>query len=672
MFSVLDHMQYSGDIFLINPGRQELWGRRCYPDFASLPARVDHAAVLVSENSVLNVLRDGAANGLGFATIYGTGFGEGADPESHARGRELQSFVAEREVRVCGPNCMGFVSFPARAASYPARFPLARSGPVGGVFHSGGALQYFVRSGADRGVGFSHLVSSGNEIDIDLTDYANLLIDDPNTSTIVLVIEGIRKPDAFLTMAGRALAAGKPLVVMKTGRSKRAQVMAQSHTGALAGDDLVFDAVCERYGIIRCGSFDDLLETVVALQVAPPRGGRGAFAFTSGGLVSNFLDQAELEGVEIPDLQAETVSALVAQLPPSATADNPADFGGGATNDEGLFASLCQTMASDPGIDFLAIHGTLPNAPGEGLIRDPETLTRLREAVGKPVYALGRMAHSVSDYGREFQASGGVPFLHGIPASIRALSAIGRYGARSGDAVPSLPPSPAGGGSLDGSALERALRDHRIPLPLSRITADVDEAVAAASDIGYPVVLKIISADVSHKTEAGGVLLGLRNEEDVRRGAESLRQSLARYRPDASLDGFLVQEMASGTELLIGVREDPQFGPFMVVGLGGIFAEILRDVAIRLLPVSPTDIHAMLGELRGGEILNGARGRALADKEAIVDTALGLQSLFLDHRSALSDIEINPLMVRPAGSGAVAVDVRVARKEAAPDVAAER
>jgi len=284
--------KYPGRVFLVNPRQQEVWGERCFPSLRELPERVDHAMVIVPAPAVAGVLEDASAAGVTSATVYAAAMGDGHDPESKKRGAWLKDFLNRSKMRIAGPNCMGAHSYHERMFAYPntelGRFP---AGSVGAIFQSGGTLQFWLRTGADRGLRFSYGITSGNEADLDLADYLNFLVDDPDTHQIALFIEGIRRPDAFMHAAGRALAVGKPVTAIKTGATAKSRSAAQSHTGAIGGDYAAYLAMCERYGIVNCRSLDDMLETCLAFgSHRLPKGPLIGFVTTSGGTVDLLCD----------------------------------------------------------------------------------------------------------------------------------------------------------------------------------------------------------------------------------------------------------------------------------------------------------------------------------------------------------------------------------------------
>ena len=657
IFSNLRQFGYGGRIVLVNPRQQTVFGEPCLPSLRQLSEPVDHAMVIVPAPHVPEVLSDAEAAGVKSATVYASSVGDGESDASRERGAWLKNFVATSRLRVSGPNCMGSYSFREKLFAYPnTELCNVPPGPVGGLFQSGGTLQFWLKSAAERGLRFSYAVSSGNEADLDLADYLDFLVDDPYTKQIVLFIEGIRRPQAFMHAAGRALAAAKPVLAIKTGATARSRSAARSHTGAIGGDYAAYLAMCERYGMVNCRSLDDLLETALAFQCGRlPKGPRIGFVTTSGGTVDLLLDYAETEGATIPEFSAATNAALLPYMQEGIAPKNPLDTGI-PTNLKDA-ADQIEIVARDPQVDMVAWASPLPGK-GDNW-KDVHEIRRVLDATAKPVIAFGRMAHQVPPEGLEVQDKAGIPFLQRQQPVLRALNALWFYAQRTGRAPAALQAAPAT--DLTPETLDATLARYGITLPQSRAVNSAEAAADAAAAIGLPVALKIRSADIVHKTEAGGVKLDLKNRQDVLDAADALVKAAHAAHPKAKIDGFLVQQMVSGIETIVGVHSDPLYGPLLLVGSGGIFVELVRDAAQRLLPVAARDVTAMIDTLKLAPLLAGYRGRPAADRAALEASALGLARFYLDHRAHIAEIEINPLMVSP--QGAVAVDVRVAWRE---------
>lgn len=662
IFDNLGHCGFPARVYLVNPRRSEIWGEKVYPNFAAIPETVDLALTIIPAPFIPETLAEGAAHGLKCALIYAARFGEGGDAEGAARADAVRDLCARHGLRVSGPNCMGSVALRERLLLYPAaRVRTLPVGPVGVVFQSGGTFQFWLQQAATRGLGFSYAVSSGNELDLDLADYINFMVEDEHTRIIACMVEGVRRPEAFMAAAAKALAAEKPLLVVKLGRSQRGREAAASHTGALAGDDAVFDAVCRKYGVLRCPTLDDLIEGCLAFAAGRlPRGPRIAIAGYSGGAKGLLLDYANAEGAELAQLAPETAAQLKPRIDPGLPPENPLDVGAGTGVQAKKFSAICRIVCADPGVDLFIIQGQLPFTAEEPY--SPEPFLDVMAATDKPVIAYGRTAQNVTDAGRAFQSKVGVPFIQGLPETIRAAQNLVRYGAALTAGIAPLPPQGGRAGDLGDGALAKLLTAYGLPEPRSARAETPHQAATAAAAIGFPVAVKILSPQALHKTEVGGVALGLSDGAAVTAAAEAMARGLQTHHPGAAVTGFLVQEMVDGLEMIVGVREDPLYGPVMVAGLGGVLVEALNDVAIRLLPVDEAMAAEMLGGLAGAKLLGPFRGRPARDVAALTRAMAGLSRIFLDHRPYLSDLEINPLVVLGQGAGVRAVDVRPVRR----------
>ena len=472
------------------------------------------------------------------------------------------------------------------------------------------------------------------------------------------MIESIRRPHAFLAAARRAFDAEKPVIMVKLGGSERGKIQARTHTGAVAVDDDVFNAACQRYGIMRCRDIDEMVDFALAfLPARYPAGKRVAVVTTSGGAVGLTLDAVAAAGASLAQFTPESVAEMEALVPDDVDVDNPMDAGSTLAQDVERFCKLGKLFAADPNVDVLAVQMRLP-LPGDK-ITTPEPYIDLRQSTDKPVLGFTRMIHNVDETYRKFQADSGMPFMQGIPATLRAMQGLVTYAERRRKGIPALPEPAGNRQNLGSAALGRALAAFGVTPPSEAVASSPAEAASRAAAIGFPVALKIVSAEISHKTEIGGVRLGLHDEDAVIRAAQDLEKVMAGH----DLGGFLVQEMVDGLETIVGVREDEQFGPIVLVGLGGVFVELMRDVSLRLAPVAADEVRDMVNELRGAQAFGEFRGRAARDLDAFANAAAGLATFFLDHRPWLSEIEINPLIVLAAGEGVRAVDIRPVLKQ---------
>jgi acetate---CoA ligase (ADP-forming) len=645
--------KFPGNIYLINPNYTEIFDDKCYPNLAALPEVPEHLLMLIPTRAVLGTIEEAAKLGTKAATIYSAGFGEGDDAKGRERAQAMKELCDRTGFVICGPNCMGSFSLPEGLWSFPTPVPLLKKGPVGLIFQSGGSLGNWVKGASERGIGFTYAVSSGNEVSLDLVDYLSFLVDQPDTKVITLMVEGVRRPREFMAVAEQALKKNKPILVVKLGRSEMGRRQAISHTGALAGADEVFDAVCHGLGLIRVPTLEDLTEMTLAFMPGRfPRGSRAAIVVNSGGMKGLLCDHCDELKTNLAQLSDKTKQAVRPLIPEELVVENPLECGVAGFGDEQGFINIVKLHAEDNGVDLLAIHGELPR----GEKRDPQLFKNLAAATDKPILAFARSTYSCTDESRVYQGEAGIPFLQAIKPTLRAVAGLGLYGERLQTGIPSLPPGSGKLADLDSDPFNSLLQSRGLTLPRQALVSTPAEAAAKAKEIGFPVALKLIAPEVTHKTESGAVVLGLNSAEEVEAQG---KRFLSLAKGSAKL---LVQEMVQGTEIILGARTDPQYGPFMIVGLGGIFVEVLKDVAVRLLPVSEAEAWAMLKELKGYRILEGLRGQPPRDTAALVKAMVGLSDIFAAHREHLSDLEFNPIMLRAEGQGLAAVDVRMIRK----------
>jgi acyl-CoA synthetase (NDP forming) len=405
--------------------------------------------------------------------------------------------------------------------------------------------------------------------------------------------------------------------------------------------------------MVRCPTLEDLTGMTLAFMAGRfPQGSRAAIVVNSGGMKGLICDHCDELKTNLAQLGENTKEAVRPLIPPELAVENPLECGVAGFGDEQGFINIVKLHAQDEGVDLLAIHGELPR----GQQRGAATFKSLAEATDKPVLAFARSTYSCLDESRAFQEEAGLPFLQGIKPTLRALAGLGMYGERRQRGVPRLPAANGNPADLEGERLNALLQAQGITLPKQAMAGNATDAGARAKEIGFPVALKLVTPEIVHKTESGAVVLGLRSAEEVSaEGQKLLSKTLGKGQ-------LLIQRMVQGTEVILGARTDPQYGPFLMVGLGGIFVEVLKDVAIRLLPVNAEEAREMLRELRGFRVLGGVRGQPPRDVDALVRAMVGLSEIFAAHRKHLSDLEINPLIVGAKGTGVAAVDVRLVRK----------
>jgi acetate---CoA ligase (ADP-forming) len=671
---------YEGEVFGVTPRHQEVLGCPCYPTLDAIPGGVDKAIVVVPSNLVLDVLGQAERAQVAAVNIITSGFGEQSDDEAHRRQEQIRDFARRTGIRVVGPNCLGIISTPAKMVAKSGAYSNVRRGPIGIVFQSGLLAYSAVIPPLDREFGYTYVVTTGNEADLDATDFMRYCVEDDETQVVGCFIEQFRDPQKLLRVAEMAAERRKPLVVLKVGRSDAGKRAAQAHTGSLVGSDAIADAIMRQYGIVRVYNLDEMIETLAVFHAKRlPKGPGVGTIFVSGGACGLVADLSQDLGVSLPQLAPETVAKLTPVIPEYGTVGNPLDTTGQAATQPEIMEGSIVSMAEDPNIHTVIYGQAYPSRvdlqtpTGEVLRAMPERFP------DKNFFIMSLVTGRVQD-GRRYDQDpveptmkwDGVPFLQGAENGLRAVRSLIRYAefqrTRQAEARPSGVESSMAKearalvAAANGKPLvERAAKDllalYGIPVTRERLARNAEEAVAAAREIGYPVALKIESPDIAHKTEAGGVLLNIADDGAAREGFETVIANAWKYKPEAQLGGVLVQEMVTGgRELILGMTRDPAYGPAVAVGLGGIFVEVLKDVALGVPPLTERDSRAMLGQLRGAAILEGTRGAAPADTDAVVDILGKFSQLCLDLRDVVGEIDINPLLVFDQGAGARVVD----------------
>jgi acyl-CoA synthetase (NDP forming) len=656
----LEKYGYRHDILPVNPRYQSIGRYRCFPDIRSLPHAPDVAIVLVGSSRVPEMVKDLGAIGTGAAIVLAGGFGE-SGAEGMARQHGLKT--AAGNMRLLGPNTIGLVNVTdgiALSASAALQINELVPGSVALVSQSGGILGSLLSRAGAQGVGFSKLVATGNEADIDVSDLVNYLVDDPATKVIALYLEGLRKPRQFRQAALRAAAAGKPIVAFKVGRSESGIQSASSHTGALAGSDVVYDALFRQLGIIRALQFSDLLDIPLALSSGRRLKGRRVAVVTStGGAASLVADAVGLAGFETPAPDPTTAGRLKALNIPDAVLDrNPIDVTLAGVKSE-YFRDVIDSVLESPSYDAVAV------ILGSSSITEPETVgVPLRDCFArtdKPFVVFA--SPSAPDAVRHLNLAG-IPTFAAPEACATALSAMWRVhrAASPHTGEPVLPVAVGADvqcllrpGPLNEYESKALFGKFGIPVTREVCAATSEEAASAAAGFDGNVVVKILSRDVLHKSEVGGVAVNI-SPRDVAatctRMAEAFSSATSR-----DPEGFLVQELVTGAiELILGFTDDKQLGPSILLGMGGIAAELYKDTAVRLAPLSRADAEEMINELKSAPLLRGFRGRPVADADALIDAMLAFSNMVSSIGKSLLEAEINPLFVLPRGSGVKAAD----------------
>lgn len=654
---------FSGQVYPVNPRHQEVQGLPAFPHISDVPEAVDLAIVAVPAPSVVGTVEACAARGVRVAVIYSAGFAE-----MGAEGRRLQqrlgAIAAETGLRIVGPNCLGVYNselgfFATFSTTLEDGFPAP--GGVALVSQSGAYGSHLSLLATRRRIGIRFFVTTGNECDVDVAETIGWLARQPDISVIVAYIEGVADRDRLLESLALARERGKPVVLQKVGRSEIGADAVRSHTATLAGSDAVYDGVFRQFGVHRARDAEEMLDVAYAASFgAFPASRRVALMSISGGVGVQMADEAVACGLDVTPMSDRAQARLKAQLP-YASPRNPVDITAQAFNDLGLIRSNLDVILEEDAYDAVVAFFTFAAAaeamvePVREILQDarrrhPDRLLVL-SIVGPP------------DVVQHYEAAG-CPVFEDPSRAVRAVAALARLAesfertASAPAVAPAtipLPPPPIG-----ETAARRIFADAGLPVIESRLCGTARDAAEAAAELGFPVALKIASPDIAHKSDMGGVALDLGTPEAVAQAFTALVAAARSARPGAHVEGILVSPMVTGgIEMILGVQQDPTFGPVVMCGLGGVFVEILADVSFRPAPFDAAEAHRMLRELRGYPLLAGARGRPPGDVDALAAALAALSRFAAAHAERLESAELNPVVVRPSGQGVVALDALI-------------
>jgi acetyltransferase len=661
-----------GKVFPINPKAKEILGYPAYPNVNDVPDEIDLAVIVIPYPYVPDALRTCGEKGIPGVIIISAGFRE-AGIEGVERERELVEIAKEFNIRIIGPNVLGVLdTYTPLNASFAAGSP--PQGPIA-ITSQSGALGTAILDWAQGGsLGLSKFVSLGNKADVNEIDLLKEWSHDDNTKAILMYIEELSSGLEFLNTA-QEVAQVKPVVAIKSGVTTSGARAVSSHTGSLAGSEQAYHAAFKQAGVLRAESMEELFDMALAFGYQPPLiGKRIAIITNAGGPGILATDALERAGLSLARFEVETLQTLEQTLPDAASAANPVDVLGDARADRYQFA--LDTVAADPNVDGLIIVLT-PQAMTE-IGATAQAVCDKAAEIEKPILACFMGENRIKE-GTDILAKHGVPnypFPNRAALAFKALAEYQEIIHRPEKELTSFDVDKdtvrklfkkvwsEGRVTIGDSEAREILTAYGLPIPQSELAETPDQAIEIASKIGYPVVLKIASPDILHKTDIGGVKVGLQNSEQLRDAFDLMTYRAQRYLPEAQLWGCLVQEQipSGALEVLVGMNRDPQFGPLVTFGLGGIYVETLKDVTFRIAPFSKLEAEQMLQEIRARALLNGVRGEPAVDKQAIVDTILRIGQLVQDFPEIL-ELDINPLMVFPKNQGSIAIDMRLVLSE---------
>ncbi|MDI6029191.1 acetate--CoA ligase family protein [Corticibacterium sp. UT-5YL-CI-8] len=668
---------FKGALYPINPKREEIWGVTCYHTLEDLPEAPDHLLVISPAASIPQTLLDAAALGARSATIISAGFAELSDPASQALTKRLVEVIKETGLAVSGPNCVGNINGAhPLMTNFEDREARITPGPVALISQSGGVGMLIKRLLEERSVDCGMMVTSGSELGLTIGDYIEYAAQDEATKVIICYLEGLRDPSRFLDGCRAASRADKPVVVVKTGVSEAGREASVAHTGSLAGSIMAFDSVAAKNGVIRVATLDELVEmTEYFAHAKPVRGSRIGAMSTSGGKRGIMIDAGDAAGLFFPKLAQSTIDRLGTVLGVGSDINNPLDAGFAANVSQEAYMTSVTSLIEDPNVDMLLLEGELPRTVGSA--RREGYLHAVNELAGKsdkPIVYISVASYGFTDYTRDLRAQlPNVAYLQGSDRTCAALAAAIKYAARK---MPTDTPTrarPAGrreklhalldaalSNVLDEVSAKAVLDLYGVPLPKEAIARSAGEARTFASQIGFPVVLKVVSPDLPHKSDVGGVILNVGSADAAEQAYNDIMARVMALPGKPVVEGILVAEQVlGGVEVVLGTLVDPELGPMILFGSGGVAIELFKDFGLAACPVAEDDAEELIDRTKAGTLIGTFRGRPAMDRKAITSTMMALSDLMLDAGDRIVSIEINPFSVR--GTGGACLDALIVK-----------
>ena len=666
--------QFEGRLFPVNARRETIWGVACYKDFSSLPEKPDHVLVLVPARFAVQVIRDAAAAGARSATIVTSGFSELQDEESQKLAAELQQAIRETGLAVTGPNCLGNLSAGEKLfTNIDDRVVTMEAGPVSIAGQSGAIVMAIRQALEDRGVGVGYMVTTGNEAGLETPDLMTYFAADPSVRVIVVYLEGVRNTAIFREACKAARAAGKPVIALKLGASEGGRAAAMAHTGALAGSIETFDAISTREGVIRVRGLDELIETTECFVHAdPPKGNRLAAVTLSGGKRGLLIDAFYSAGLNFAPLSQNASDKLAKMLGPGSIVGNPLDAGFAAVVDPSVYIQSIKIMIDDPDTDIVVIDAELPKAPHELRERNLRIVDDMAGKAAKPVIYISAMSIGFTEFTKGLRKSlPNIAVMQGMDRAVGAIKSLIGYASLRKE-VPDLLSSSkasarallektlkgANGAALDEVASKRLLRAYGIPVSKEKIASSAADAVKIAKKIGFPVVAKVVSADILHKSDIGGVVLNLNSAAEVKKAFDDITARVKKLKNKPKLEGILIaQQVKADLELVVGASLDPEMGPVVLFGTGGVDIELMKDVALAGAPLDADEARQLIGRTKAGVKLKGYRGKPALHVASAVKAIIGLSNLMADAENRIASIDVNPFLINTKTG--VAVDALI-------------
>ncbi len=668
--NILSYVEDRSRVYFIHPKRETVFDVPCYKSVTDVPDTVDLMVICTSQKTVIPLLREGAKKGCGGAVVFASGYGEVGTDEGRQNEAELIAAAKELDIAIMGPNCAGYVNYIDNVQAFAfISEKRDRKGSVGVVSQSG---QLCLSLMDCPGMRFSYSISAGNGKIVQVEDYMEFLVNDENTKVVSVYIEGVKDAGKFAAVLKKAAEMKKPVVILKAGRSAKGGAIAASHTGSLSGSDASFDAVLKKFGAIRVDDLEELMAMSLMLSTLKKIPDKATFASMnlSGGETGICADVGSLNGVEYPDFTDETLKSLKEQLPSYASPNNPLDMTASLSYDADLYAGALRTVMDDPNIGMVLIGYTLLLDIADPAIHYMyQGIEKVVKEKGDACKPIAMIPFAENTRNLEYQDKLfhiGVPIL---PPPVYAFKMLRHLA----DFISYCPEEKTlelapGTGKSDQTI---ALSEHDSKVELGKfgvavskevIAASVEEAAAFAASTDEALAMKIESADILHKSDVGGVKLNIRGAEEAKAAYEEIMKNVTEKKPEAKINGILMVPMLkSGVEMIIGVNNDPQFGPMIMVGMGGVFVEVFKDVALYPAPLSEAEALEMLRSLKSFRLLNGYRGSAKCDIKALCETIVAIGNYASAHKDTLKELDINPLFVYSEGEGVGVADALIVK-----------
>ena len=660
--NILENQADTSHVYPVNPKKETVFGKKCYPTLADLPEEIDLVILCTSQKTIVDFLKQAKAKGAGAAVVYASGYSEVGTAEGKAFEKELVDAAKALDMVVMGPNCAGYINFGDDIFSFAFIGDYkGKKGNIGFVSQSG---QFCIDMMKSAEMKYSFAISAGNSAMVQMEDYLNFLIDDSNTKVIALYLEGVKNPHKFEACLQKAMEKKKPVVILKAGRSPKGQATAASHTGSMGGSDKTYDAVFEKFGVIRADDMQDLRSTaslLATLRVLPKKPAFSAMCL-SGGETAVSADTGFLHGIEYPDFSEVTLKKLNDMLPDFATPRNPLDMTAALCYDADAFASGITTVMSDPSIEMGLVGLTISDKVTVSNDIMFEGIRRAFEQIpDKPLAVMSFMEAARNKELVERFQNAGIPVLPTTKYGFRALQHLQDFISHDTikrEARLAIPEAhSANTRALSEYESKKLLADNGVPVDLGYIAKTKAEIKEYAEKIGYPLVMKVESNDILHKSDVGGVMLNIKSLEQAEEAYDKILANAAQHAPNAKINGILMQKMLkAGTEMIIGLNSDPQFGPMLLVGMGGVFVEVFKDAALYPVPLNHDEALHMLQSLKSFKLLNGYRGNPPADIEALTDMMVKISDFAYRKKDTLKELDMNPLFVYPKGEGVAIAD----------------